>query len=352
MTRSATARIKLNPPLGRMPTLQFLRPGEIRVDPAYQRSVEAAASITLIRRMAQHWNWDLCQPLVIARRQDLTERFFVIDGQHRLAAARLRGDIDQLPCVMVAYDNAADEAASFVHLNQQRRPLTKLDLYRAAVASQDPRASAIAQAMVDAGLTLAPHSNVAAWKPGVIANIGGIERIWERDGALAATRALDALGHAFRGQVLRYCGTLYRAIAQVCADEIKAHREFRGERFERFLALLARQSQDDWMAAIKHHFAVGDALFRMEAAAGLMRQEWRRTCEPKAAAGAIEDRGQHRAQRSAPAPGLPARQGFGLGAGDFVGDQAWAWCGQCDKRRSQQQVTSCSSRFCKLKVAG
>ena len=48
------------------------------------------------------------------------------------AAARLRGDIPQLPAVVVQYASAADEAASFVHLNQQRRPLTRLDLFKAA----------------------------------------------------------------------------------------------------------------------------------------------------------------------------------------------------------------------------
>ena len=56
-------------------------------------------------------------------------------------------------------------------------------------------------------------------------------------------------------------------------------------------------------------------------------------------------------QRSAPPPVDARRQGFGLGAGDYAGDQAWAWCAQCDKRRNQQQVAACSSRFCKLKVA-
>lgn len=101
MARPATSRLKVNPPLGRMPVLQFCAPGELDIDPAYQRDVTNGSSLTLIRRLAQHWNWDLCQPLVVARRAG--GGLFVIDGQHRLEAARLRGDIPQLPCVVVDY---------------------------------------------------------------------------------------------------------------------------------------------------------------------------------------------------------------------------------------------------------
>jgi hypothetical protein len=80
----------------------------------------------------------------------------VIDGQHRLAAARIRGDIDHLPAVVGSYASTADEAASFVHLNQQRRPLGKLDLFKAAVASGDTEATEIVAALDAAGLSVAP----------------------------------------------------------------------------------------------------------------------------------------------------------------------------------------------------
>ena len=70
MARSATSRLKVNAPLGRMPVLQFMGPCELQIDAAYQRSIESGESKTLIRKIAQHWNWDLCQPLVVARRPD------------------------------------------------------------------------------------------------------------------------------------------------------------------------------------------------------------------------------------------------------------------------------------------
>ena len=51
----------------------------------------------------------------------------------------MRRDIAQLPCVVGNYTSTADEAASFVHLNQKRKPLGKLDVFKAAVARIAPR---------------------------------------------------------------------------------------------------------------------------------------------------------------------------------------------------------------------
>ena len=236
-------RLKLTPPLGRLPTLQFILVGELQVDPEYQRSLEARSSQRLIRRVAQHWNWDLCQPLVVARRPD-GGGLFVIDGQHRLQAAKLRGDIAQLPCVVVEYASAADEAASFVHLNQERRPLSKLDLFKAAVASGDSQATAIADAMKSAGLSCAPHGNFVSWKPGMVSNIGGIERAWKDHGPEATSRAFDVLARAFEGQVLRYAGTIFPGIAALCAETEDA------DELDLLVAMIGGAEQAEWRKEI------------------------------------------------------------------------------------------------------
>lgn len=64
---SAAARPKLNPALGTLPVLQYCAPDQLKVDESYQRSLETGPSQTLIRRIAIHWDWGLCQPLIVAR---------------------------------------------------------------------------------------------------------------------------------------------------------------------------------------------------------------------------------------------------------------------------------------------
>jgi len=277
MTRPATARLKCNPPLGRMPTLQFCRPIELRIDPAYQRDISSGPSQALIRRIAQHWNWDLCQPLVVARRMDFMERLFVIDGQHRLEAARLRGDIEQLPCVIVKYDSAADEAASFVHLNQQRRPLSKIDLFKAAVASEDREASAILAAITAAGLSLAPHTNCVSWKPGMIANIGGIEASWRGHGPAATTKALEALAKAWPGEVLQYAGSLFPGIAGICSAEMTGLDGFAEypELWEMLIEMVGAVGQAEWRGEIMKRRAIEPNLKFARASELVFAEAWR-----------------------------------------------------------------------------
>lgn len=277
MARSATSRLKVNPPLGNLPALQYLLPAQLKIDPTYQRTLETGPSQTLIRRIAVHWNWDLCQPLVVARREN--GDLFVIDGQHRLEAARLRGDIAQLPAVVLQYASAADEAAGFVHLNQQRRPLSKLDVFKAAVASEDAEAVAILAAIEAAGLKLAPHMTSAGWKPGMIGNIGGIEAAWRQHGPVVTARALEVMAAAYPGQVLRYAGTLFPGIAHViaqerqgCDEEMIAAND--AEFMPGFVDVIAAGDQGDWardIIRLSPEVKGG----RREAAQAVFWQAWR-----------------------------------------------------------------------------
>jgi hypothetical protein len=249
MSRPGTERLKVNPPQGAMPVLQYLTPHQLQIDPTYQRTLETEASKTLVRQITQHWNWDLCQVLVVARRGD--GALYVIDGQHRLEAAKRRGDIMQLPAVVVQYASQQDEAAAFVHLNQARKPLTKIDLFKAAVASADGEALAIVQAIADAGLKIAPHSNHTAWKPGMISNIGGIEKCWRTRGAVVTRIALKALGEALGHTVLQYCGTLFPGIAAIVSLETDGGKvPWDDELWRLMIDMVRERDQAGWRKAI------------------------------------------------------------------------------------------------------
>lgn len=364
MIRAGTDRLKLNPALGRMPTLQFCRPAELHIDPSYQRDASSDASMVLIRRIAQHWNWDLCQPLVVARRQGVIEQLFVIDGQHRLAAARMRGDIDQLPCVILAYASAADEAASFVSLNQVRRPLTKLEIFKAAIASGDTQAVAISEAMAAAGLSIAPHGNFTTWKPGMVANIGGIEAGWRIHGPEVSKAAMIALRHAFLGQVLQYAGTIYPGILAVCDDEIRMRGSFAGPRADAFASFLGETEQAEWRASVLR--ARGDDTdLSMSAAARLVvRKAWAQDCKPVSAPAPATQATSAKPAPVAPAvpkpantirqqrPTVPLRLTTGAVSRNFRADaDGKAWCEQCDKRVTALTASTCNSRFCDLRKA-
>lgn len=339
MTRPATARLKLNPPLGRMPVLQFLRPAELQIDPTYQRSIESSDSQKLIKRIAQHWNWDLCQPLVVSRRGD--GGLYVIDGQHRLEAARLRGDIDQLPGVVGDYGTAADEAASFVHLNQQRRPLGALDLFKAALASDDPEAHAIMAALEAAGLSLAPHGNPHFWKAGQVAIIGGIQRSWRRQGAEVTAEGLQVLSTAFAGEVLRYAGTIWPGIVVVCAEIMRGAQTMPAGTFAALTAKLGAKGQEGLRKAILARAALHPNLGTSEAARQIVAElQW-----PERAASFAKPVAP---KATDPRPAFVFKPD---GKGDGPVGDGMAWCDQCEMRVSAGQAGGCKSRWCSLRKA-
>jgi hypothetical protein len=322
VSRAATSRLKVNPPLGMRPSLEFRRLRELQIDPSYQRTIEAAASQTLIRRIAMFWDWALCQPLAVAKRDD--GALMVVDGQHRLAAARMRGDIDDLPCVVTAYGGAGDEAAAFVALNQQRRPLNKLDLFKAALAAEDNDARAIAEIMTMAGLRLAGHTNHTAWKPDMVANIAGIQDCYRSHGREVTLAALSALQRGFAGQVLRYAGTIFPGIYGFIAEE----RRIEGRvDLDRLFAALRTRSQKDWVAEIG-----------LEAAASGNRRQMAARTVIRAAYTGRAVAPLRPVVAAAPKPNLTA-------TGHKV------WCTQCDRQVDAAQARVCPSQFCKAKVA-
>lgn len=218
--------------------LQYCTPSQLRVDPAYQRQLDDR-SARLIRTIASRWDWRLCQPLSVACRQD--GRLFVVDGQHRLEAARMRGDIQQLPCVVTHSTSAADEAQAFVALNQSRRPLTAYALFNAAVAGGDEQAVTLARLIASAGLQIVGAAGFQDWKPGQVNNISAIRTFHARQGDTLTRRVLTCLARGFPDQVIRYCGTLFGAIGGFAGDHDGQFED------DLLVAVLQGATQAEWL---------------------------------------------------------------------------------------------------------
>lgn len=249
MSRPASSRLKVNPPAGRPPVLEWIAPDDLNVDETYQRSLEAETSQSLIRRIATFWDWGLCQPVNVARRADNT--LWIVDGQHRHAGAKLRGDIPHLPCVVQAFRDKAEEAAAFVALNKQRRALSAVDVFKACLAAGDEDAAAVMQVITDAGLSIARHQNYNSWKPGQIYCVPTVAGAYRRYGRVVVSAALCALSEAFEGQVLQFAGNLLDGLILFYANELK------DETFDpdTFIERLAMNSQSEWVRRARVEFA-------------------------------------------------------------------------------------------------
>ena len=191
-------------------------------DPLYQRQLDQRSQ-QLIWRIAAGWDWNLFQPLVVARRPD--GELFVVDGQHRLEAAKLRGDIQQLPCVIFSSSAAADEAEVFVKLNQERRPLTAFALYNAALATGDPVVTALAEIFRDTGWAIVGTADTKTLKPGELNCVGRIRRLHAQHGDRLTRMVLTVLARAFPGQSIQHPSYMCAAIFRVAIEhnDVSSH---------------------------------------------------------------------------------------------------------------------------------
>lgn len=238
---------KYNPKAGTFPVLQYTPPALLKIDSNYQRDINNPASRILIGRIAKDWNWDLCQPLVTVRRDggDL----YVIDGQHRLMAAKERGDVDQLPVVIVNLPSAESEAQLFVSFNRNRRPLKPLDIWKAALAAGDAETTSINGILRKHGLSVWSSSNNKNMRAGAVTNIGGLTKIYREQGAEQFEATVAVIAAAFGHEGLQYSATLFNGVAAIIADECVATHpvEWRfGERAEQLATCLKARSQVRW----------------------------------------------------------------------------------------------------------
>lgn len=116
---------------------------ELKIDESYQRKSKEEK----ILAMARSWSWIGCGVLIVAEREGC---FFVMDGQHRLLAARQRSDITALPCIVFATVIAEQEARGFLVSNTLRRPISGIDRFRASIVAGTRSAQIVQELLIQA----------------------------------------------------------------------------------------------------------------------------------------------------------------------------------------------------------
>jgi hypothetical protein len=147
--------------LGSRPVLQWIPIGELSIDATYQRAVRGAGE-KLVSQIAERFDWGRFGVLFVTPSSD-GRGYAVIDGQHRLAAARARGDIDALPASIISADRPLDtarQAELFVSINGDRLAGRPITLFWAAVHQGEPVAVSMVAICRDAGVTIARYQGV------------------------------------------------------------------------------------------------------------------------------------------------------------------------------------------------
>lgn len=198
---------------GPKPELAWLPVGKLAVDPKYQRDTGSRRSQHLIAKIAADFRWSRFGVVLTVKHQ---RGWFVIDGQHRVEAARARGNISHVPSVVLPHATVALAAADFVAINRDRVSVTPLHIHHAQLAAGDPAALAIARVCAAAGVTICrypvPADKMIAGQTLAVQTIARIMR--RRDEAFAIVALKRVMASA--GKVPGGCNAL--VIRQVVAD--------------------------------------------------------------------------------------------------------------------------------------
>lgn len=138
-------------------------PGEFRllhkevlqVHPSYQRDLIPSK----VTEFCSSWSWIALGALVVGERNG---EFWVIDGQHRLLAAKRRSDINTLPCMVFVTDGIKEEALAFLKLNTGRKPVTAFAKQKALVTSGDETAVFVSKVCDELGIRVMKASTSPA----------------------------------------------------------------------------------------------------------------------------------------------------------------------------------------------
>jgi len=131
--------------------VRLVHKGKLLINEDYQRKASQARVLAL----ANAWSWVACGVLVVGEREgDL----WVIDGQHRLLAARKRSDIVELPCIVFKTEGAKQEAIGFLNANTARGPVSAHSKYRAALQAGDETALTVQRIASRAGVEISQHT--------------------------------------------------------------------------------------------------------------------------------------------------------------------------------------------------
>lgn len=232
-----TFEIVFKEPTGTPPSIEWCPLSRLLIDEDYQRSLDHPISEKLIRTIAETWDWRLCGPLTVSKRAD--DNLYVIDGQHRLAAARIRNDIPHLPVLISRFESVKEEARLFVAINTARRQPTQLDKFHAKLIIGDEEAIEINDIVSSVGLKVgrSPYKI----HDGEICCVAVLSRCLKQYGRTFLSAALVNMAEAWPGDAMRSANEL---VPGLCYLLHNADREFDPDLM---LETLKRGRQIDWI---------------------------------------------------------------------------------------------------------
>jgi len=210
---------------GHRPELGWLPVGLLSVDETYQRKIDSRRSQVAIEQIVQHFKWSCFGTALVTQKDD---GWLIIDGQHRVEAARRLG-IKTVPCIVVHQATVAEQAQIFVSTNQVRVQVNPYTLFHARLAAREPLALEVQHLCDDSRLSIPKYPiQKDRMAPGQTLALITLERI-VKGASTAARSGVIAAGHAYESKAGAATAVILQAAsiaAQSNPDSVTAIQSF------------------------------------------------------------------------------------------------------------------------------
>lgn len=203
------------PPQGSKPRLEYHSPDVLVIDDRYQRGCASSRSKALIRRILAGWNWNYFGVVLATDNGDGT--YCVIDGQHRVEAARQHPAVNAIPVMVIDEMSFAEQARTFAEINLSRVALNPLQIHRAKIAGGDATAREISTICFEVGVIVPPNVPAGGCsRPGETLSVKTLYDIHKAHGGAALRRTLKICMDAYPDSVGDLRSVVIRAVCLAC----------------------------------------------------------------------------------------------------------------------------------------
>lgn len=200
--------------------------GELEIDDTYQRPPNPLR----VNRIAENYDPSLFGVIEVSRRNGHN---YVIDGQHRLAARRARGDTADTPVLCHVRTNLTrtQEAEIFWRIQQERAALNAQDAFRAKLTGHEPTASGVSRICMALNVPILlgqPARYSRSGAPYGLNAVATASRIYETAGPATLERTLGACTKAWPERQSAFMGPVIEGLALfLCAHHDEPVRDDR-----------------------------------------------------------------------------------------------------------------------------
>jgi hypothetical protein len=219
MTPPPAVQMKSSDP-GPKPDLKWIPTKELYIDHQYQRGTQSKASQRNLKYLVDEFSWAHCGTLIVVQVEK--QRYAVIDGQHRLAAAKKRC-IPEMPCVIVRDSDFKKQAQSFSIINSKRVKLHPMAQFHAAAADGDPDAVALKSLLKDCNIQIpkVPVAKGDTW-PRETQAIGTLLAMLGKYSVNQISWALKIIPEAYGEERGQMRSSLIKALAEFAKNNLAA----------------------------------------------------------------------------------------------------------------------------------